>query len=275
MAGCAENAEAQLGFQARLFGPERSLKDEVQFAVATGFHAIQFRGAPSPMVGNLGDLTAAVDVLRDSHIQPVLEILIGLDEHGLCEGRSPIEILHDNLMLIDALRIRLVHWHLYTLVESALPTIAQTLVEQCARGVELGALHGFRLGIENNSPEGQLLVRPSDCAQLLEAVPGLGLVWDLNHTESEDAAGFVGLASSMQMLHVSDTPLPATNHHLPLGLGTVPIRQHIDSLRRATYSGPMILEVGGHKSSGGHGRDTDAALQDSGSRLEHAWASQH
>ncbi|MBT4609447.1 MAG: sugar phosphate isomerase/epimerase [Gemmatimonadetes bacterium] len=261
----------RIGFQARLFGPERNLSAEVDFALAAGFRAIQFRGSPSAMVGNLGDLTAADSLLRDSKIEPVLEILIGLDEHGLCEGRSPTGILRDNLPLINSLRIRYVHWHLYTLIEQALPTVTQSLADQCATAVELGNSHGFRMAIENNSPEGLVLVRPSHCRELLEAVPGLGLVWDLNHSEPGDAVHFLELATSMQMLHVSDTPLPEANHHLPLGLGTVPISRHMEILRRAGYNGPMILEVGGHASSGGHGRDTDTALQDSRSRLEAAW----
>jgi sugar phosphate isomerase/epimerase len=51
----------------------------------------------------------------------------------------------------------------------------------------------------------------------------------------------------MSMLHVSDTPLPATNHHLPLGLGNVDIRS-CTALANAGFHGPAILEIGGLQS---------------------------
>jgi hypothetical protein len=53
------------------------------------------------------------------------------------------------------------------------------------------------------------------------------------------------------LVHVSDTPLPETNHHLPLGRGTVDfsVLKDIDV--------PLILEVGGLPISGGPGFDTD------------------
>jgi hypothetical protein len=63
-------------------------------------------------------------------------------------------------------------------------------------------------------------------------------------------------------VHVSDTPLPETNHHLPLGRGNVdltPLRTFDDV--------PLILEIGGLPHSGGPGLDTDDALRDSLERL--------
>ena len=62
------------------------------------------------------------------------------------------------------------------------------------------------------------------------------------------------------MLHVADTPLPATNHHLPLGLGTIDFVDTFRELRARAFVGPAILEIGGLPLSGGYGRDTDEAL---------------
>ena len=65
----------------------------------------------------------------------------------------------------------------------------------------------------------------------------------------------------MSLVHVSDTPLPETNHHLPLGRGSVDV---------AVVSGldvPLILEIGGLPVSGGPGLDTDDVLLDSRRRL--------
>jgi sugar phosphate isomerase/epimerase len=94
-------------------------------------------------------------------------------------------------------------------------------------------------------------------------VPGLGFVWDFNHTAPEQLAGYLALTGRMTMLHVADTPLPATNHHLPLGLGTIDFAAYCRALRERDFRGPAILEIGGLPISGGYGRDTDEALGES------------
>lgn len=147
----------------------------------------------------------------------------------------------------------------------------ETLPAECASGVDLGVRHGFRLGIENNSPEGQLHVEPAECRELLDEVPGLGFVWDLNHTQPQDMAGFEHLTARAQMLHVSDTQLPATNHHLPLGSGNLPFADCLRAAANNGFDGPLVLEIGGHASSGGHGRDTDLALSESLRAVKEAW----
>jgi sugar phosphate isomerase/epimerase len=74
----------------------------------------------------------------------------------------------------------------------------------------------------------------------------------------------------MSMLHVSDTPLPAVNHHLPLGMGTIDFAAYAQALYAGGFSGPAILEIGGLPQSGGYGRDTDAALASSLQHLQEA-----
>ena len=74
----------------------------------------------------------------------------------------------------------------------------------------------------------------------------------------------------MTMLHVSDTPLPTVNYHLPLGLGSIDLPAYCAALLTRGFRGPAILEIGGLPQSGGYGRDTDAALIDSGERLRSA-----
>lgn len=73
----------------------------------------------------------------------------------------------------------------------------------------------------------------------------------------------------MTMLHVADTPLPAVNHHLPLGLGTIDFPAYFAALLSRGCRGPAILEIGGLPHSGGYGRDTDDALIES---LRRCWA---
>jgi len=76
----------------------------------------------------------------------------------------------------------------------------------------------------------------------------------------------------MTMLHVADTPLPAVNYHLPLGLGSIDVTAYCRALLARGFQGPAILEIGGLPQSGGFGRDTDTALIDSRERLDSAIA---
>jgi sugar phosphate isomerase/epimerase len=96
---------------------------------------------------------------------------------------------------------------------------------------------------------------------VLAAVPGLHLVWDVNHTVPELVQPLLALAPRFSLVHVSDTPLPETNHHLPLGRGTV------DLAPLADLDVPLVLEIGGLPFSGGYGLDTDQALVESRAKL--------
>ena len=105
---------------------------------------------------------------------------------------------------------------------------------------------------------------------MLDAVPGLGFVWDMNHTAPEHLDGFLALTPRMTMIHVADTRLPTVNDHYPLGMGAIDFPAYCRALRARGYDGPAILEIGGLPQSGGYGRDTDDALIDSLHRLEAA-----
>jgi L-ribulose-5-phosphate 3-epimerase len=71
----------------------------------------------------------------------------------------------------------------------------------------------------------------------------------------------------MSMVHVSDTPLPEVNYHLPLGMGTIDFVDYFIWLVGRGFTGPAVLEIGGLPKSGGYGRDTDEALIDSFNKL--------
>jgi sugar phosphate isomerase/epimerase len=174
--------------------------------------------------------------------------------------------LQANLPAITALGCRCVHWHLVPITEASeevWEALEQALVPQLAAGVALGAAHGCRFGIEHNEPAIPLFHTPERCTAALAAVPGLGFVWDLNHTTPDQLDGYLALTNRMTMLHVADTPLPAVNHHLPLGLGTIDFAARFAALRARHFTGPAILEIGGLPLSGGYGRDTDRALVES------------
>lgn len=134
----------------------------------------------------------------------------------------------------------------------------------------LATAHGFRFGFEHNEPRICLCATPERCAAILDAVPGLGFVWDMNHTAPEHLRGFVALTPRMTMLHVSDTRLPTVNDHYPLGMGAIDFPTYCRAVLRGGFDGPAILEIGGLPHSGGYGRDADAALTDSLQRLQAA-----
>jgi sugar phosphate isomerase/epimerase len=134
------------------------------------------------------------------------------------------------------------------------------LVPQFTQAVALAQRHGFCFALEHNEPDLLLFAKPSACRAMLEAVPGLAFVWDLNHTTPEHLPAFLALSPRMSMLHVSDTPLPEVNYHLPVGLGTIDFRAYFAALAAGGFAGPAILEIGGLPKSGGYGRDTDEAL---------------
>ena len=92
-------------------------------------------------------------------------------------------------------------------------------LSQIKTATSLSCDHGFKFGIENNDPEAFMFAHPDRCAELLNQIPDLGFVWDLNHTAPQHAPTFQALANRMSMLHVSDTPLPETNHQPPFGPG--------------------------------------------------------
>jgi sugar phosphate isomerase/epimerase len=139
---------------------------------------------------------------------------------------------------------------------------APFLRDDFAEAVDVAEAAGLILGCEHNAPGHRLLVEPDDVEALLDTVPGLGFIWDVNHTRPEHTARFLALRERFTLVHVSDTPLPETNHHLPLGRGTVDF-----SPLRSLDDVPVILEVGGLPISGGPGLDTDEVLLDSLQKL--------
>lgn len=252
----------------------RPAREEIAFARAQRFASMQFHGRETGLTSaQLGDTATIVGaLLREAGVVPVMEIMVRVDAAGrTAGGLTPVEVLRANLPAIDGLGCTRVHWHLVPTVEATDATweaLERAIVPQLAEGVTLGEAYGFRFGIEHNEPEIRIFPTPERCAAALVAVPGLGFVWDVNHTAPNQLAGYLALTDRMTMLHIADTPLPATNHHLPLGLGTIDFAAYCRALLDRHFRGPAILEIGGLPISGGYGRDTDEALGESLRRLD-------
>jgi sugar phosphate isomerase/epimerase len=264
---------------ARLFPSNwRPARSEIAFARQSGFRTIQFHGQEHGIGADyLGEPPEAIgQVLRQAGITPVMEIIVRLDTHGRSPaGQTPLEVLQTNLPAIEALGCTCVHWHLAPaqhMQAQQLRWLEQSVAPQLGEAAAIGARQGFRFGVEHNEPDIPLFADPVIIERTLSSVPGLRFVWDLNHTTPDQLPGYLALAARMSMLHVSDTPLPEVNYHLPLGLGTVDTAGYMAALLAGGFRGPAILEIGGLPKSGGYGRDTDAALRDSLARLERAIA---
>jgi len=269
----------KVGFNARLFPHDwRPAREEIAFAHAHGFSALQFRGPVTGLdAARLGDSFAAVaTALRAARLIAVMEIVVPVDRAGQrASGPTPLDALRANLPAITALPCTHVHIHAVPdepMDDAALDIVEENVLPQFEAAVALGKEHGFRFGFEHNEPSLGLFGTPDRCVSALAAVPDLGFVWDFNHTIPAHLDGFLDLASRMTMLHIADTPLPAVNYHLPLGLGSIDVAAYCRTLLARGFQGPAILEIGGLPQSGGFGRDTDAALIDSRERLDAAIA---
>lgn len=256
-----------IGLNGRFFASNwRPALDEIAFAQAHGFEAIQFRGKEEGLgAEHLGaELDVVAAALRQARLVAVMEIVVPVNEQGVSStGHTPLDTLRTNLPAIETLGCRYVHWHPVPTRDTspaAIPAIEQALLEPLAAAIDLGKQSGFRFGLEHNSPDLRLFASPEACAAALDAVPALSFVWDFNHTTPEDRDAFMALIPRLSMLHVADTPLPEVNHHLPLGEGSVDLADYCRALRQGGFVGPAILEIGGLPKSGGFGRDTDAAL---------------
>lgn len=266
-----------IGLNGRFFPNNwRPALDEITFAQTHGFTALQVPGKEEGLTADhLGaDFSLLHNWLSHTRITTVMEILLRVDSAGrTATGRTPLEVLIANLPAIISLPCRYVHWHVVPAVPMDRPMVAlleERLIPEFTAGVALAQRHGFRLGFEHNEPDLLLFGTPQACRRALDAVPHLGLVWDFNHTIPDHISAFQALVRRISMLHVSDTPLPEVNHHLPLGQGTVDVVGYCRALRSVNFAGPAILEIGGLPKSGGYGRDTNEALIDSAARLRRA-----
>jgi sugar phosphate isomerase/epimerase len=243
-------------FFGRLTGGNwRPPAQELAFAASAGFDTVQIRSdRPGEIHDELGIDPEELGVLFDDHgLEPVLEMLVRHDGEPGTLARA----LRANLPAIDAVGFLRVHVHPVGPREAA-PQLAPDFAE----ALELADDAGLIFGVEHNAPGHRLLVDPGDVEDLLEGVPGLGFVWDVNHTGAGDVERFLALRERNTLVHVSDTPLPETNHHLPLGRGSVDL-----SVLRTFVDVPLGLEIGGLPHSGGPGLDTDDALRESFARL--------
>lgn len=269
------NRPISIGMNGRFFPNNwRPALDEIAFAHQNGFSAMQFPGIEDGLdTEHLGaPFDAVAGALAKANIEAVMEIVVRANLDGKTAlGNRPLDLFYANLPAMKALPCRCAHWHIMPAepFEAAdARQLEKSILPQLKEAVEVAAQQNIQFGIEHNEPQYHIFGTPESCRDALDAVPGLHLVWDLNHVIPEHFDGFALLIPRMSMLHVSDTPLPTANAHYPLGMGNIDFAAYTQALMDARFSGPAILEIGGTPYSGGFGRDTDEALIDSLSRFQ-------
>ncbi len=241
-------------FFGRLTGGNwRPPADELRFARDAGFDGLQVRSdRPGELEDELGIAPDALGALYEENgLEPILELLVPHDG----APRTVTTALAAHLSALEAAGFRRVHVHPVGFAP------ADVLADDFAAALELADDAGLLFGVEHNAPGHRLLTEPGEVETLLAAVPGLAFVWDVNHTPAGDVPRYLALRERFSLVHVSDTPLPELNHHLPLGRGSVDLAVLVG------LDVPLVLEIGGLPHSGGPGFDTDEALLDSLARL--------
>jgi sugar phosphate isomerase/epimerase len=222
--------------------------DELAFAKRAGFDAVQVMSRGDGIAHELGvEPEELAALFAETGLEPVLELLVFVRRPGAIP-----EALRANLPAIRAVGFTRVHVH-----PAGAPEEPVDLAAEYARALELVAGEPFRFAAEHNAPGHRLLVGADEVETLLDALPELGFVWDVNHTPLDELDRFLALRDRLTLVHASDTPLPETNHHLPIGRGNV----DFGVLRELDV--PVVLEIGGLPHSGGPGLDTDETLETS------------
>jgi sugar phosphate isomerase/epimerase len=236
-------------FFGRLTGGNwRPPADELAFARRAGFDALQVLSRGDGIGHELGVGPEELGALfAETGLEPVLELLVFVRRPGAVPAT-----LRANLPAIRAAGFTRVHVH-----PAGAPEEPVDLRAEYTQALELVAGEPFLFATEHNAPGHRLLVGARAVESLLEALPELGLVWDVNHTPLDELDRFLALRDRLTLVHASDTPLPETNHHLPIGRGNV----DFGVLRELDV--PVVLEIGGLPHSGGPGLDTDETLETS------------
>ena len=189
----------KVGFNARLFPNDwRPAREEIAFAHAHGFSALQFRGLVTGLdATRLGDtFTAVAAALRAARLIAVMEIVVPVDRTGrTASGTTPLDALRANLPAITALPCAHVHIHAVPdepMDDAALDIVEERVLPRFEAAVALAKEHEFRFGFEHNEPSIGLFGTPERCARALAAVPDLGFVWDCDYPADRSRSGAPG-----------------------------------------------------------------------------------
>jgi len=149
-------------------------------------------------------------------------------------------------------------------------TFLQAAIDNMRELCDAAVGHGVVVGIENlvSSP---MVRTPSDMRAFAANIdrPNLGYVLDVTHVyeSGQNVLDFVEQLSPLVHIHASDFH-PSKGQHLVPGDGTVDWKRLATALRRARYSGSIIMEL----VSKALGADPSAALRRGAAVLQDAFS---
>ncbi|MFC1410727.1 sugar phosphate isomerase/epimerase family protein [Streptacidiphilus sp. N1-12] len=116
-------------------------------------------------------------------------------------------------------------------------------VRRLSAVADLAASLGVQVGMETHDSH----AAAADVARVLDRVPGGSAcgIWDMMHTHlagEQPGASLRALAGCLGYVQVKDARPPQDLTPLPLGAGTLPLREVCEALRRSAYGGWLVWE---------------------------------
>lgn len=131
-------------------------------------------------------------------------------------------------------------------------------VEHYTTAVALGKEYGIRVGFENTPADYKPLASAKDCRELLDRVPGLGMIFDtgnfrVDSPDSDELAAYELLKDRIIRVHVKDVALGRFEsgeacvdgqkiRAVTTGSGIIPIEALLTRLRDDGYDGVLAVE---------------------------------
>ena len=124
--------------------------------------------------------------------------------------------------------------------------------------VSMAAEYGITIGFENTPHDMKPLAAPQDCLELLNRVPGLGLIFDTGNfrvadTKCDELAIYEQLKDRIVRVHLKDVVVGSFENGeacvdgqmircVTTGSGIIPIKELIHRLQRDGYDGTLCVE---------------------------------
>jgi sugar phosphate isomerase/epimerase len=227
--------------------PARNLIDQIQWFGESGFQFLDLTleppGAPSWNV----DTQSVGDALERHHLQvvghtaPYLPLASPIEEIR----KASILELRRCVAVFEAVGVQWmnVHPNLIPIVDREYAV--GKMIESLTEIMEFARTAGVGIMVEN--APGQFNTA-AQISELLDPIPELGLHLDLGHTNlmsSVDTAREILAAHARRIKHVHlhDNNGGASDLHLPLGAGSINLRETLSALKTTGYDNTITLEV--------------------------------
>lgn len=108
--------------------------------------------------------------------------------------------------------------------------------------------HPLNLCIENMAEEKYLLNKTQEIKQTLESLENIHLTLDLGHAQAAKNLKQITQQMPGKIRHAHISDMKDSKHpHLPLGKGTLNLKDAVKNLKKTGYKGPIVIEAVGDK----------------------------